>query len=648
MVPPPIDGSGSGDPTLLQEEGPSSDHPSDGDPRHGSEPENESPEPDSPAQMAVSIKGTPDAIKKAARKTLAPPTVPPGSISVGGDHEPDDLPTFSEALRQPSCEIAVHRVFPQALDGADITGQIASYPTPLAYEDLKRMIEDTHGGEKFVLRVVDVNGDVLAARPLTINAPAKIVELGPGPIIDNVRDWKNKIDEDLDPDEAEIARVNREIQKENAYQRLARVKQAAAARGQAEGEEIKRLEVELEALKRKDQFDQLVKPLHDKIRQLEGQLNEAPAEDPEDLRQTLTLQNELNSLKMQLQQLVSTMSQPRQQDSGIKDLIQLMMSQNQQTTNMLIAMINRDRDKGEGRASRDPVDTVGGVVEVMTGLMGLVNPNMAPQEPKGALERIVDYIPDVLELLREKQNQGANITRQEVQRSVAQIMPSVSQHIRDTVTKVIAQRYGVPPQQQQQVIAQRPIPSVPTYGMAGQQPVAPPPPPAQSPPPAAPPPSRPATPPPVSLDQMEGHGHGDGVAEEEAEPESDAEEEGLNPEDEAYDRVNEVLERVRNELKLKVRGMTWPQLAWQTLPGNVLEGIVYSTRDEDVYDAIKGHGDPDLMREIWDLIKSDSEHKERLVIGINAIKDWARAEREQAAGVPLQQQPPPQPPPPHQ
>ena len=89
------------------------------------------------------------------------------------------------------------------------------------------------------------------------------------------------------------------------------------------------------------------------------------------------------------------------------------------------------------------------------------------------------------------------------------------------------------------------------------------------------------------------------------------------------ERVNATLEILEKEMKVRPRKLEWPQFAWDNLPGEVLDHIVYSNDEEDVYTAIKPHADAALADRVWELVRNDAKAKEFIVAGINVIKAWA-------------------------
>lgn len=89
------------------------------------------------------------------------------------------------------------------------------------------------------------------------------------------------------------------------------------------------------------------------------------------------------------------------------------------------------------------------------------------------------------------------------------------------------------------------------------------------------------------------------------------------------DRVNATLELLEKEMKVRPRKLEWPEFAWDNLPGQVLDQIVYANDEEDVYNAIKPFADAALADRIWELVRADAKCKDFIVNGINMIKAWA-------------------------
>jgi len=590
------------------------------------------PEPDEddddgpPAQMAVSMRGTAGAVRKAARQTIARGD----RKAAPEDEDEEETKEFAEAVRDPNNSVVVIRSYPTQFMGRDVTGPQMEVPTPTNLQHLRKIIADTCGGESYVLRVVDLNGEIIAARELTIPGLEPRIVPQQGQVMDNIGDSVKDWEEEMDPAEEDVTRIRNQIKVERLRQQLAELKEGTRHGVPMGTDKIAALENELNELKRAEQVERVVAPLQNRIQELEELLEKKmakPTQDPQSIQQLLSLQNEVGNLKMQLQQ---AMQDGPEKGSAFRDIINLIVAQNNQTNQLMMNMISAMMTNNQ-KGNRDSLETVGGMLDAMGGLMSLVNPD-ARAEPKGAIERLIDHVPDVIDLLRNQQRQGANITRAEIQKAVAEMMPGIQAHTRSVIERSVAQKLNVQqhPTMPQQIpqLQQMPRPA-PIAQPAPQQPVSQPQP-QQKPKPVSPP---------IAREDLSSAA--EDVAPGETLPESDDEEEGddgpLSPQEEAEDRVNAVLETVYNELKLEVRAMQWPNMAYLTLPKSVLEGIIYAQTDEDVYDAIKEYGDRELMTVIWDLIQEpNTEHRDRLVYGINAIK--ATAEKERQAAAQMQQQ----------
>ncbi|MGH7259875.1 MAG: hypothetical protein ACREI9_04250, partial [Nitrospiraceae bacterium] len=174
----------------------------------------------------------------------------------------------------------------------------------------------------------------------------------------------------------------------------------------------------------------------------------------------------------------------------------------------------------------------------------------------------------------------------------------------------------------EEIAARTPKPAAPT--------------PAASAPAPAPVASAPAAPPPVPAQKV--------ARPPQPEPEEEEEGEPLTVEEEMSDRVDSTLDILEREMKIRPRQITWPNAAWDDLPAEVLDQIIYANDEEDVYKAIEPYADKELSERIWAIVRADPKAKEFIVAGINLIKGWAvelQEKQRAAAGVAPAEEPPP-------
>jgi hypothetical protein len=144
--------------------------------------------------------------------------------------------------------------------------------------------------------------------------------------------------------------------------------------------------------------------------------------------------------------------------------------------------------------------------------------------------------------------------------------------------------------------------------------------PAAAPAPAAPAPAAPIQTTPVVSRPEPAHAEDSG---DEGEGEEEEEGSDMTVEEEMAARVNSTLTILEREMKIRPRQVTWPNAAWDDLPGPVLDQIVFSSDEEDVYKAIQPYADQVLSDRIWNMVRSEPSAKEFIVAGINIIKGWA-------------------------
>lgn len=275
-------------------------------------------------------------------------------------------------------------------------------------------------------------------------------------------------------------------------------------------------------------------------------------------------------------------------------------------------------------ASKGEESGGGGVMETIQMLQTV---GALPGSNRDFGTRVVDFAekmaPDVLNFIKEERNKGVDVTKEALQNQMklvaAKISKEVTEHSVQEIRRLDAQR------NQQQ----RGLPA-PAAQQGQQQPGPQPGPQQQAPVPQqqnAPSPTGRMSPQEIASRQRV---EKPPVAEEPDEDEGD-EEEGppLTPEQEMAERVNATLELLEREMTVRPRKVTWPTFAWDELPGQVLDQIIFSNDDADVYTAIKPYADPALADRIWAKIKAEPQSKEFIVAGINLIKGWAIKLQEQ-------------------
>jgi hypothetical protein len=257
--------------------------------------------------------------------------------------------------------------------------------------------------------------------------------------------------------------------------------------------------------------------------------------------------------------------------------------------------------------------------------------------------RVVDFAekmaPEVLAFVREEKSKGREVTEAAIRNHLKLQAEKISREASATVKQEInrlehrvVQRIATLPTPASPGAAPAQVPSpvglISKAELDARQRAAAPPPAATQPvvqqqPAAAPP--QPAQPPVSKSEPEPDDGEDDG----------DEEAEEMTPEEEMAARVNSTLSILEREMKIRPRQVTWPNAAWDDLPGAVLDQIIFATDEEDVYKAIQPYADPALSERIWNMVRSNPQAKEFIVAGVNLIKGWAvevqRKQQEAAA-----------------
>ena len=349
-----------------------------------------------------------------------------------------------------------------------------------------------------------------------------------------------------------------------------------------------------------------------------------------------------------------TALQHQKPDSTMKDVIPLITSSIERSTSgykeMVGPVIKMLTDKQEADATppssplEDTLETLGKF-------------NLLGDRKGGDFgSRVVDFAekmgPEVFAFIRDERNKGREVTEQTLKNHLKlqaeKISKEVSAAAAQEIKKIRAERdaaRGLPApaattKSHQGNVGPSPVGNMSPEEIAARQrkesaPAPAPAPAASAPAPApAPAPSSPAAAPRVQRPEPE----------QEEEQEEEEEEEEMTVEEEMAARVNSTLALLEREMKIRPRNLTWPNAAWDDLPAEVLDAIIFANDEEDVYKAIEPHADKELSERIWSMVRSDPAKKEFIVSGINIIKGWAvelqQKQRDAAGGAPPAEAPP--------
>jgi hypothetical protein len=89
-------------------------------------------------------------------------------------------------------------------------------------------------------------------------------------------------------------------------------------------------------------------------------------------------------------------------------------------------------------------------------------------------------------------------------------------------------------------------------------------------------------------------------------------------------RIDWVLNGLLAEMRMGVREMKWPEKAHGNLPKSIIDQLVESQKDTDIYDIVKHYADQKIMDAIWEYLKPSHPQHEWyqgwLADGVNWIK----------------------------
>lgn len=607
---------------------------------------------------------------------------------------------IQDLLRNPRNKIAAKRIAPKTWTQGDKKydcEDLIELPPPMTLDEVAQHLKENYGGKKWNVAVYDEDGEILDRKNIDvpgnpiINADA--MEQFDIPSVDDLSlggegegEEKSPMDREIETKEKEGKSLELDEQNARLRARIAvlegkgngqhkessedaakkAITEALAAQQAKHDAEMKSFRdgQEKESMERRmtDGFNRQMADLRElitkkpddtggAIRDVLARIDTLKMEFNGNLKDTLnsykdSTNQQINSLEKHFSNQVASIRDAitamanRPHDDPLKHMIPLITGSIAQSTKgysevitpLLAAMTARNESE-----AAPPTNPMKETIELLQ-MTGMVPGPNSVQKDFG--NRVVDFAekmaPDVLNFIKEERTRGVEVTKETVQNQlklIAQkISNDVSQHASKTIQQIAAQQRGLPapqaPPQAAQPVQQPAAPVAPGQ-MPNQNPVGT------------------ITPEeqvryqqrhvstPVAPEHEE---HGDGGEEEEQQE--------LTPEEEMSARVNDTLDLLDREMIVRPKKITWTRFAWDTLPGDILDKVVFANDDVDVYNAIKDFADEDLANRIWGRIKAKPEAKEFLVAGINQIKAWAvqiEQQKKEAAAVLAQrgQVPPP-------
>ncbi len=626
--------------------------------------------------------------KGPGRPSKAAPEKPPASHAIIDDDSEDE---FAEFLRDGTCKIHVDRVSPREWKNKPISGMIEEYPAPITKDEIEADLRNRYGGGRYRIRVIK-NGRFVAATGVNIGGDPKIeveededdFEFEP-PIPTGFR----TIPPGPPMQSDELTQLRMNIEKEKLSQSLDEIKENRVSRRGAvidadkiakEAEERVRREMEVkneiravreEAASKMDQmmsrFESILRSqketdpgraadivaLDNKIERIKTDVTAEVKSNFSEIRALLTSRQETKpDTTPQMMQAIITGFAQMSQGSDAK-IQALMQAEQAKATAQLEAMkaIN-EANARVAQAQTDKLVTVlqstnksnGGIEGVAATIaavrdiaetMGMSPGGVQPEEgaePASITERFVGMfekaLPTVLAALKQKSEAAAQggrqlsqqevqmIIQQEAQKQARQIAPQIAQQIAQGKTPPALpgqqQRPALPPTQQPvplpAPVAQRPsgVPMGPQpLNVEAHIPAPVPPVPVQQPevvqaPAVAVGPSIPAA---VPVDTVH---------------------------EQKSEIVNECMEQLLAEIKIRPRSPGWIEQAFEELPEDILDTLVIAVDVEGVLAAINGYAKPEYIAEMTEVLKAEPRAVDWFVKSLNSLKDLYNEESEEA------------------
>lgn len=311
----------------------------------------------------------------------------------------------------------------------------------------------------------------------------------------------------------------------------------------------------------------------------------------------------------------------------------------QAQTDKLVTVMQSNKSNGGIEGVAATIAAVRDIAETMGMSPGGVQAEEAA-EPASMSERFVGMfekaLPTVLAALKQRseaaQQGGRQLTQQEVQMIIQQEAKKQAQQIAPQIAQQMQQRANVAPpalpaqQPRQPLPAPQPIQQVvppqpvarPSGVPMGPQPInvdaqmPPPQPPvavspeaAQAPPAVAIGPSIPAEPVQQQAPADPVHEHKSAI-------------------------VNDCMEELLNEIKIRPRSPGWIEQAFEELPEDILDTLVIAVDVEGVLAAINGYAKPEYIVEMTEILKAEPRAVDWFVKSLNSLKDLYNEESEEA------------------
>jgi hypothetical protein len=598
-----------------------------------------------------------------------------------------DAQKFSRAVRDPNNKIIATRQQPPTLQDGTALGDTYEIPTheTQSEQGIKRDISEARGGRTWILRVYDPEDNIIASKAIEVPGLPRLDPMMAG--LDNLSEEETGMQTEQDLTEEELLEQtlarDPDIIKARKNLRLKQLKNEEEEE-EAKSSELRARRVAAERAikgetgengngnghkKHDDDKSELMKaieaanaPLREANSALQKRLDDSERRSSEreskaERRQELEAMTkpladaQANTQKM-LEQFMSKMGAPPSGPTPAEILSKMEAMETRikadakdQITNAintvsatftgkvenLQTLITTMKGKGDdpavtalislatggkgGAADKDPFSQVDKLLTVLNKLKETTSSGDGgpPDFPSYLVEKVAETTPEVLNFFKEQR--GAIPTKEDIEKMMRNAAMKMYEGLDASMKKELAQ-IRVNPNAAVQNIQQQPNPApaagpAPAPASVGPTSAAPTPGVADFPGGTAPAPA--ATP---AADATPTTGV--------ITPDKLYASLGANDRAEYKKRIDWVLNGLLSEMRVGVREMKWPEKAHGNLPKAVIDQLVESQKDTDIYDIVKHYADQKILDAIWEFLKPSHPQHEWyqgwLADGVNWIK----------------------------
>lgn len=96
--------------------------------------------------------------------------------------------------------------------------------------------------------------------------------------------------------------------------------------------------------------------------------------------------------------------------------------------------------------------------------------------------------------------------------------------------------------------------------------------------------------------------------------------------------VDNCMERLLREIRIRPRVQSWNEYAYDTLPDEILEKLILATDADGVLEAVKVYSNPEYIDAMKEILKAEQRAVDWFVKGLNEMKTWYVEEEEGEEG----------------